>query len=93
MTMASLYETNILNQPLEWKRILDSPIPANIKNLHANRIIFIGIGSSYWVARIAEFLWREYNTTASITNPIPSSIQSFDFVRTKKYPISKNDIA
>ena len=86
--MASLYETNILNQPSEWKRILSSPIPAELKNLRANKITFIGIGSSYWVARFAEFLWRNYNTRAAIT---PSSLQSFDFVRSK-YVLSKNDI-
>jgi glucosamine--fructose-6-phosphate aminotransferase (isomerizing) len=86
--MASLYETNILNQPLEWKRILGSPIPTELQNLRANKIIFIGIGSSYWVARFAEFLWRDYNPSASIT---PSSLQSFDFVKSK-YVLSKNDI-
>jgi fructoselysine-6-P-deglycase FrlB-like protein len=87
--MTSLYETNILNQPLEWKRILGSPIPTELKNLQANKITFIGIGSSYWVARFAEFLWRDYNTRAAIT---PSAVQSFDFVRSK-YVLSKNDIA
>jgi fructoselysine-6-P-deglycase FrlB-like protein len=87
--MTSLYETNILNQPSEWKRLLTSPIPIELKNIQANRIILIGIGSSYWVSRIAEFLWREHNTAASIT---PYSIQSFDFVRSK-HIVSKNDIA
>ena len=87
--MTSLYETNILNQPSEWKRLLNSPVPRELKNLQANKIIFIGIGSSYWLAIIAEFLWREYNTKAAI---IPSSVQSFDFVKSK-YVISDNDIA
>jgi hypothetical protein len=87
--MTSLYETNILNQPSERKRLLTSPIPIELKNIQANKIIFIGIGSSYWVSRIAEFLWREQNTAASIT---PYSIQSFDFVRSK-HIVSKNDIA
>jgi glucosamine--fructose-6-phosphate aminotransferase (isomerizing) len=90
-TMASLYETNILNQPLEWKRILDSPLPAEIKNLRANKIIFIGIGSSYWVARFVEFLWREYHIAGSVATTMPSSIQSFDFVRSK-YLVLRNDI-
>lgn len=96
--MTSLYETNILNQPLEWKRILDSSLPTELKNLRANKIIFIEIGSSYWAARIAEFLWKEYNTAASMTTTTiptlkttPYSIQSFDFVRSK-HPVSKNDI-
>jgi glucosamine--fructose-6-phosphate aminotransferase (isomerizing) len=86
--MTSLYETNILKQPSEWKRLLNSPMPRELKNLQANKIIFIGIGSSYWLAIIAEFLWREYNTKAAI---IPSSVQSFDFVKSK-YVISDNDI-
>jgi glutamine---fructose-6-phosphate transaminase (isomerizing) len=90
--MTSLYETNILNQPSEWKRLLNLPLPTKLKNLQTDRIVFIGIGSSYWVARFAEFLWREYNTGTSITTTTtPSSIQSFDFVRSK-YIVSKNDI-
>ena len=48
--MASLYETNILNQPSEWKRILNSLIPTELKNIGANKITFIGIDSSFWVA-------------------------------------------
>jgi fructoselysine-6-P-deglycase FrlB-like protein len=80
--MTSLYETNILNQPSEWKRLLNLPLPTKLKNLQTDRIVFIGIGSSYWVARFAEFLWREYNAGTSITTTTtPSSIQSFDFVR------------
>ena len=86
--MASLYEGNILNQPLEWKRLLNSPIPIELKNLQVNKIIFIGIGSSYWVARFAEFLWREYNAETAITS---SSLQSFEFVRSK-YTVSNSDI-
>jgi glutamine---fructose-6-phosphate transaminase (isomerizing) len=89
--MTSLYETNILNQPIEWKRLLDLPIPTELKNLRADRIVFIGIGSSYWVARFAELLWREYYISSTITRITPSSVQSFDFVRSK-YAISKNDI-
>jgi fructoselysine-6-P-deglycase FrlB-like protein len=89
--MTSLYETNILNQPSEWKRLLNLPLSTELKNHQADRIIFIGIGSSYWVARFAEFLWREYNVGTSITTTTtPSSIQSFDFVRSK-YVVSKND--
>jgi glucosamine--fructose-6-phosphate aminotransferase (isomerizing) len=91
MAMTSLYETNILNKPTEWKRLLNLPLPEKLKNLQTDRIVFIGIGSSYWVARFAEFLWREYNAGTSITTTTtPSSIQSFDFVRSK-YVVSKND--
>jgi hypothetical protein len=34
--MASLFEINILNQPSEWKQILNSPISIELKNLQAN---------------------------------------------------------
>jgi glucosamine--fructose-6-phosphate aminotransferase (isomerizing) len=88
--MTSLYEANILDQPSEWKRLLRSPIPKELENIRGERIIFIGIGSSYWVARIAESLWREYSLAPSIPM-IPYSIPSFDFVRSK-YVVSRNDI-
>lgn len=85
--MKSLYETNILNQLGEWKRILDSPLPSAIYTINPTkrRIIFVGIGSSYWAARVSEFLWREY------VNPDCISLQSYDFVKSK-YLISPNDI-
>ena len=86
--MTSLYETNILNQPSTWKQLLNSSIPIELIDLQANRIVFIGIGSSFWIARIAEFLWREYNIKTTIT---PCSVQSFDLVKSK-YVISDNDI-
>jgi glutamine---fructose-6-phosphate transaminase (isomerizing) len=86
--MTSLYETNILNQPSTWKQLLNSSMPIELIDLQANRIIFIGIGSSFWIARIAEFLWREYNTKTTIR---PCSVQSFDLVKSK-YVISDNDI-
>lgn len=54
-----MYETNIINQPFEWRRILDSPLPSRLSALDFKRIYFIGIGSSFWAAIIAEFLWRE----------------------------------
>ena len=58
--MTFLYETNILNQPPEWRRILDIQLPSRLSALDFKKIYFIGIGSSFWVAKIAEFLWREY---------------------------------
>jgi fructoselysine-6-P-deglycase FrlB-like protein len=100
MTSSSLYETNILNQPSEWKRLLlqGAPIPPDLNAINPKRIFFVGIGSSYWAARFAEFLWREHyhhhsNGTAIITNTTtePLSVQSFDFVRSK-YIVSRNDI-
>jgi fructoselysine-6-P-deglycase FrlB-like protein len=86
--MISLYETNVLNQLQEWKRILHSSLPSALYTINSNkrRIVFVGIGSSYWAARISEFLWREY-----VDPPDCMSLQSYDFVRSK-YLISPNDI-
>ncbi len=85
--MKSLYETNVLNQLEEWKRILDSPLPSTLYTINPTklRLVFVGIGSSYWAARFSEFLWREF------VNPDCISLQSYDFVRSK-YLISANDI-
>jgi fructoselysine-6-P-deglycase FrlB-like protein len=90
--MVSLYETNILNQPTQWKRLLNMPLAPDLKTISPRKIVFVGIGSSYWVARFAEFLWREYytnTTTVAITEPL--SVQSFDFVKSK-YVVSDNDM-
>jgi fructoselysine-6-P-deglycase FrlB-like protein len=93
---SSLYETNILNQPAEWKRLLlqtTPPIPLDLNAIRPKKIFFVGIGSSYWVARFAEFLWREHHhhhyTNDTTTEPL--SVQSFDFVKSK-YLVSENDI-
>jgi fructoselysine-6-P-deglycase FrlB-like protein len=85
--MTSLYEANILNQVVEWKRLLHSPLPSAIYTINATkrRIVFVGIGSSYWAARFSEFLWKEFVNHDCI------SLQSYDFVRSK-YLISPNDI-
>ena len=85
--MTSLYELNILNQLEELKRLLKSPLPSAIYTINPTkrRIIFVGIGSSYWAARFSEFLWREY------VNPDCLSLQSYDLV-SSKYLISPNDI-
>jgi fructoselysine-6-P-deglycase FrlB-like protein len=85
--MKSLYETNVLNQLEEWKRILDSPLPSALYTINPTkrRTVFVGIGSSYWAARFSEFLWREFVNADCI------SLQSYDFVRSK-YLISPNDI-
>lgn len=86
---SSLYETNVLNQPSEWRRILNTPLPLGVNELTSKKkIIFVGIGSSYWAARFAEFLWREYSTQPYVD---VTSVQSYDFVRTK-YFTSTNDI-
>jgi glucosamine--fructose-6-phosphate aminotransferase (isomerizing) len=86
---SSLYETNILNQPSEWRRVLNTPLPSGVNELTSKKkIILVGIGSSYWAARFAEFLWREYSTQSDID---VTSVQSYDFVRTK-YFTSSNDV-
>jgi fructoselysine-6-P-deglycase FrlB-like protein len=84
--MTSLYELNILNQLEEWKRLLDSPLPSAIYTINPSkrRIVFIGIGSSYWAPRFSELLWI-------FVNPDCISVQSYDFVRSK-YLISPSDI-
>jgi glucosamine--fructose-6-phosphate aminotransferase (isomerizing) len=87
--MKTLYEINILNQPAEWKRLLTTALPLDLNTLHSKRVIFVGIGSSYWAARFAEFLWREHHTNAANTEPL--SVQSFDFVKSK-YAVSHNDM-
>jgi fructoselysine-6-P-deglycase FrlB-like protein len=55
---------------------------------HITRKIVFGIGSSYWAAMFAEFLWRKHSTDVMVDI---TSVQSYDFVRTK-YVTSSNDI-
>jgi fructoselysine-6-P-deglycase FrlB-like protein len=83
--MTFLYESNILNQPNEWKKILDVPLPPELSILDFKRIYFIGIGSSFWVAKIAEFLWREYVHMDAI------AINSYDYVNSE-YFVQENDV-
>ena len=86
--MISLYETNVLNQLEEWKSmLLYSHLPSALYTIDSDkrRVVFVGIGSSYWAAKISEFLWREYINSNCI------SLQSYDFVKSPHY-ISPNDI-
>ncbi|MGH9983262.1 MAG: SIS domain-containing protein [Nitrososphaeraceae archaeon] len=83
--MEFLYETNILHQPAEWRRILDVSLPSRLSDLDFKKIHFVGIGSSFWAAKIAEFLWREYVQMDAV------AIQSYDFVNSR-YVVSPNDI-
>ena len=84
--MVSIYETSILNQVVEWKRLLNTPLPIDLAKFNfTKRIGFTGTGSSYWAARISEFLWRDYVSWNSL------SLQSYDFVRSK-YLVSPKDI-
>jgi fructoselysine-6-P-deglycase FrlB-like protein len=54
-------------------------------NSQQRRLIFVGIGSSYWAARISEFLWREH------VSPDCISLHSYDLVKSR-FLISTNDI-
>ena len=83
--MTFLYETNILNQPLELRGILDIQLPSRLSALDFKKIYFMGIGSSFWAAKIAEFLWREYVQLDAI------AVQSYDFVNSR-YIVSPDDI-
>src|SRR5215211_827283 len=91
----TLYETNIINQPAEWKRLLDISIPTELKTISYKKIVFVGIGSSFCVARIAEFLWKAYVINTLINGTLktiePLSVQSFDFVKSC-HAISNNDM-
>ncbi|MGH9965370.1 MAG: SIS domain-containing protein [Nitrososphaeraceae archaeon] len=87
--MTSLYEMNILNQPTDWRNLLNISLPVDLSTTRASRIVFVGIGSSYWVSKFAEFLWREYNKTNAIAELL--SVQSFDFVKSK-YFVSHKDV-
>jgi fructoselysine-6-P-deglycase FrlB-like protein len=91
MVSSSLYETNILKQPAEWKRLVSTELPRDLNTIRPKKIVFIGIGSSYWVARFAEFLWREHQTRNDTIYIEPLSVQSFDFVKSK-YVVSDNEI-
>jgi len=90
----SNYERNVLDQPEEWKRLLRTKLPRGLDTTFnlpkSGRLIFAGIGSSYWAARFSEFLWRDYAHVGGGEDPI--SIQSFDFVRTRDLHIRPEDI-
>jgi fructoselysine-6-P-deglycase FrlB-like protein len=93
--MTSLYEINMLNQPAEWSKLLNTPVPEDLTSISPKKIVFVGIGSSYWMSRFAEFLWREHKvnttTTAAAAATELLSVQSFDFVKSK-YIVTHNDI-
>lgn len=87
--MTSLYEINMLNQPAVWKKLLDIYILRNLNIDNAQKVIFVGTGSSFWMVRFAEFLWREYYKGNKST--LPLSVQSFDFIKST-YLVSHKDI-
>jgi fructoselysine-6-P-deglycase FrlB-like protein len=90
----SNYEKNVLDQPKVWKRLLNTKLPHELETVSilssSRRLVFVGIGSSYWAARFSEFLWRDYANVNGRKDPI--SVQSFDFVRMKLLHILPEDI-
>src|SRR5579859_3771150 len=70
----SRYEKNIFLQPGLIERILDSSLPAWMKT-KPERIFFVGVGTNFHAAKIAEWLWRRY------VSPDAWAVHSFDFVR------------
>jgi fructoselysine-6-P-deglycase FrlB-like protein len=90
--LISNYERNILNQPEAWMKLLDTKLPSKLESVlsSSKKILFVGIGSSYWAARISEFLWRDYANVDDGKDPI--SIQSFDFVRIPNLHLRPEDL-
>lgn len=94
LCMNSYYERSILDQPNEWERLLSTKLPIGLETTSilssSGRLVFVGIGSSYWAARFSEILWRDHVNVIGGNNPI--SIQSFDFVRTRDLHIHPEDV-
>jgi len=73
-------------------KLLDTKLPSKLESVlsSSKRILFVGIGSSYWAARISEFLWRDYVNVDDGKDPV--SIQSFDFVRIPNLHLRPEDL-
>jgi fructoselysine-6-P-deglycase FrlB-like protein len=73
-------------------KLLDTKLPSKLESVlsSSKKILFVGIGSSYWAARISEFLWRDYANVDDGKDPI--SIQSFDFVRIPNLHLRPEDL-
>ena len=82
--MTSRYETNIGLQPTRIKAVLDAPRPAWMDRLKKRDIHFVGIGSSYFAARLSEWLWRTH------VGPRAWAVSSFDFCRASQ-PVRRGD--
>lgn len=93
--MISNYERNILDQPKVWKKFLNDKLPNELELVSvfssSRRIVFVGIGSSYWAARFSEFLWRDYANIDGVDKDL-ISVQSFDFVRIQNLHIHPKDL-
>jgi glucosamine 6-phosphate synthetase-like amidotransferase/phosphosugar isomerase protein len=90
--LISNYERNILKQPEVCKELLDTKLPSKLESVlsSSKRLVFVGIGSSYWAARISEFLWRDYSKVDGGKDPI--SIQSFDFIKIPNLYLRPEDL-
>jgi fructoselysine-6-P-deglycase FrlB-like protein len=88
----SVYERNVLNQPKVWRNLLNTKLPSRLESVLSSpkRIVFVGIGSSYWAAKISEFLWRDYALVDGGKDPI--SVQSFDFVKISNLYLCPEDL-
>jgi fructoselysine-6-P-deglycase FrlB-like protein len=73
-------------------KLLDTKLPSKLESVlsSSKKILFVGIGSSYWAARISEFLWRDYVNVDDGEDPV--SIQSFDFVRIPNLHLRPEDL-
>lgn len=80
----SRYEKNIALQPERIATVLNMPAPTWFKDLRRRRVFFVGIGSSYFAARIALWLWRRH------VSPEAYAVGSFDFVRMPQ-PVRRAD--
>jgi glucosamine--fructose-6-phosphate aminotransferase (isomerizing) len=89
----SNYERNVLDQPEVWKRLLNAKLPSELESIlsSSRRLVFVGIGSSYWAARFSEFLWRDYAFVDG-GDKDPISFQSFDFVRIQNLHLNPEDL-
>lgn len=83
--MPSRYEKNIRLQPRLIRAVLAARRPAWMEALRRRRITFVGIGTNYHAARIAQWLWRKRVSAEAYAVP------SFDFVRMPQ-PVGRGDV-
>ncbi|MBI4370476.1 MAG: SIS domain-containing protein [Elusimicrobia bacterium] len=85
MIASSKVQKNIFLQPQLIQEVLSKPCPAWMDELKKRRIYFVGIGTSYYAAQVAAWLWR------SCVSAEAHAVHSFDFVRTPQ-PFRQDDI-
>ncbi|MBI4375586.1 MAG: hypothetical protein HY549_03960 [Elusimicrobia bacterium] len=84
--MSSKYEKNIALQPGLIRAILAAEPPSWMEALRSRPIHWVGVGSNYHAARIADCLWRRH------VSPRSWAVHSFDFARLPQ-PIGPGDVA